>query len=379
MSKICAVDASSYEINTVQKAIDRLFEIIELNSLVKPNYKVLIKPNLLMKRKPAEATTTHPTIILAIVNRLKALGVDNIVIADSPAGLYTKQALKDIYKVCGMQDVSIKSGAKLNTNVEYDTKYIKEGKACKTFNIIKPIHDADFIISVGKVKTHGMTTMSGAVKNIFGSIPGLQKPEMHCRFNVLDQFSEMLVDLALCVKPNISIMDGIVCMEGDGPSGGTPKTCNFIAGSQNPFELDVFLAKKIGLEPKSVPTIVASSERGLCDISGNDLDFIGDEDALKPINDFKLPKSVSVDFVNFVPKIFRRPSNFVLNKFLVSRPVINTDKCVGCGKCAESCPQNTIEIINGKAVIDYRKCIKCFCCHEMCPVKAIDMKRRLNI
>ena len=63
-------------------------------------------------------------------------------------------------------------------------------------------------------------------------------------------------------------------------------------------------------------------------------------------------------------------------RFLVPRPKINTDKCIGCGRCRDICPQNTITITNGKARIDPKNCIRCFCCHEMCPAKAIDVKKR---
>lgn len=381
MSKICAVTAKSYDMEVVQGAIDKIFDLLDLDKLVKSEYKVLIKPNLLMKRKPSEVTTTHPNVVLAVVNKLHNIGVKKIIIADSPSGLYTKQALNDIYKGCGIKEIVSKAGAdvELNYDITADYMYNSDAKVCKTFNIIKPVHDADFIISIGKVKTHGMTTMSGSVKNLFGSIPGLQKPEMHCRFNKLDEFCEMLIDLSLTVKPNISIMDGIEGMEGDGPSGGTPKKAEFIAASENPYELDMFLAKKIGINPFEVPINKSAIQRNLCSKDMSRYDFVGDADALYKEVKFKLPKSVDIDFTKVVPKVISRPVGFILDKLLVSRPVIKIDKCVGCGKCAESCPQHTITIINHKAKINYANCIKCFCCHEMCPIKAIDMKRRINL
>jgi len=378
MGKVCCVNAANYDLENVQNAIDRTFALLEIESKIKPEFRVLIKPNLLMKRRPEEATTTHPQVILAVISKLKSLGVKDIVVADSPGGLYNKTLLLDIYNASGMKGVADKTGAALNINVEYEPKGCLEGIKCKSFNIIKPVHDADFIISVGKVKTHGMTTMSGGVKNLFGCVPGLQKPELHCRFNKTEDFCEMLVDLALCIKPNLTIMDGIVCMEGDGPSGGNPKECNFIVGSVDVFSLDVFLSKKIGLNPENVPTVLASSKRGLCSLNFDDLKLIGDSEAFKFINDFKMPKSSSVDFIARVPKVLQKPVNFLVNKCFISKPIINFDKCIGCGKCAESCPNKTIDIKDRKAIINYKNCIKCFCCHEMCPVRAIKIGRRVK-
>lgn len=378
MGKVCSVVGESYNLENVQNAIDKTFKLLEIDKKINPNLRILIKPNLLMKRRPEEATTTHPMVILAVINRLKALGVKDITIADSPGGLYNKTHLLDIYNASGMKDVADKTGAKLNTNVEYMPKGYMEGIKCKSFNIIKPVHDADYIISIGKVKTHGMTTMSGGVKNLFGCVPGLQKPELHCRFNNTEEFCEMLVDLAQCIKPNLTIMDGIVCMEGDGPSGGSPKECNFIAAAEDVFSLDVFLSKKIGLKPENVPTVLASSKRGLCSLNFDNIELVGDSEAFRFINDFKMPKSTSVDFVAKVPKFLQKPANFLVNKYFVSKPIIELNKCIGCGKCAESCPNKTIDIIDRKAVINYNNCIKCFCCHEMCPVRAIKIGRTMK-
>lgn len=375
MKKVCAVDTFNYDIEVVRESINNIFNLLEFDRLFDKNKKVVIKPNLLMKRDPSGATTTHPSIVQAIIERLQTIGVKDITIAESPAGLYTKKTLADIYKVTGIIEVSNNTKTNLNLDVGYKSIFNDKGVVCKRFNIINPICDADIIINVGKVKTHGMTTMSGSIKNLFGVVPGLQKPELHCKYNKLDIFSEMLIDLNECVKPTISIMDGVVCMEGNGPSGGNPKECNFIAASESQYNLDIFLSKKMGLKPDDIMMIKCASRRGLCNIDDMDEKIIGDEKALEPINDFKMPDSISIDFSNKVPKVLRRPANYLMNKVLVAKPVIKKNECVGCGKCEESCPQHTIKIINNKAHINYKNCIKCFCCQEMCQVKAIKIKR----
>jgi Pyruvate/2-oxoacid:ferredoxin oxidoreductase delta subunit len=183
----------------------------------------------------------------------------------------------------------------------------------------------------------------------------------------------MLIDLACTVRPAFTLVDAVLAMEGDGPSGGTPRKTGFLAGSTDPFALDVFLCGQIGLSPGSVDTIRLAAARGLC---SEEVDFVrvGGE-PVRPVADFKKPRSKGVDFSNSVPAFLKRPVDAVVNRFFVARPVIDRGHCVGCGKCAESCPPQTIAMVGGKAVIDYQRCVKCFCCHEMCPVRAIGIKR----
>ena len=332
-----------------------------------PGMHVLIKPNLLLKRRPEEATTTHPAVVEAIILCLKRLGIHDITIADSPGGPFTKVTLGPIYEASGMAAVAARTGASLNYNCSSYEQESPNGIRMKRFTLISPVKEADYIINVPKLKTHGMMTLSGGVKNLFGTVPGLLKPELHWRFPETEAFAGMLLDLAQTVSPNLTICDGIVSMEGDGPSGGIPRQTGMLIGSKSPFLLDGFICKAISLSSEKVPTVCLSVQRGLCPSDFDTIEIIGDK--YYTFTDFALPQSKSVDFTTRLPKPFRP----MVNRILRSRPIIRKEDCIGCGKCAESCPAKTIRIKNGKAQIEYDSCIRCFCCHEMCPVKAVDI------
>ena len=210
---------------------------------------------------------------------------------------------------------------------------------------------------------------------MFGSIPGLMKPELHYRFPALENFAEMLVDLSLTVKPTVTLVDAVESMEGNGPSGGRKRKTDITFAALNPFALDVVLCDFIGADPKKISTVSASVKRGIISGDMKDVELVGrPSDYYKP-KSFKKPDSVSIDFSTKIPSFLRPIVSFFSERFLKPKPSVTHKKCIGCGKCAESCPAKTICIKDKKAVINLDNCIKCFCCHEMCPVKAIEIRR----
>jgi uncharacterized protein (DUF362 family)/Pyruvate/2-oxoacid:ferredoxin oxidoreductase delta subunit len=373
MSKISITQTPNYEYERVLADVKTHLERFDLLNRIKPEQKILIKPNLLMKRKPEEFTTTHPSLVEAVIVCLKEAGFSNITVADSPGGLYTPQLLKGIYDATGMSEICRKHQVTLNYTTDAKEKKNEAGKLVKSFPIIQPVWEADFIIDIAKLKTHAMTGMSGAVKNLFGCIPGLTKPEYHWRFPDKELFCEMLIDLCETVRPDFALVDAVEAMEGDGPSGGEKRNTGMILSSDNLYDLDFYLCSVIGVDPQTIFTVKNSIKRGLCCGDPQKLEIIGT--ANLPQQPFAVPTDIGVDFMGKVPKLFRKPVKAAIGKWFTSRPVIRKKDCVGCGKCAESCPAKTIRIENRKAVIGYSKCIHCFCCHEMCPVKAIDIKR----
>jgi len=373
MSIISIAKTSGYDYETIEKSIELHFKTLELDKKIKPDMRVLIKPNLLMKRSPDEGTTTHPVIVKAIINKLKQLGVSDITVADSPGGPYTRQALHGIYAQTGYAELAKQLDFNLNDDFGFAPRSFEQGKACREFNLINPVHNADYIINVPKLKTHCMTTLSGAVKNLFGTVPGLQKPEMHFRFTDKEKFAQMLLDLCQTVKPNATIVDAVVSMEGDGPSGGELRNTGLTLASENPYELDVALCRLIDIGTKDVHTVRLSIENGLANES--EIKISGDFDEIIPIREYKKPASKTIDFQSSVPVIVRPVAAYISEKYLSPKPKVELKKCIGCGKCAESCPAKVIKITNRKAQIDHKDCIKCYCCHEMCPVKAIEIKR----
>lgn len=369
ITPVSVTHTSRYDLEEVTAAVRRHFELLGISGEIRPGMKVLLKPNLLMKRRPEEATTTHPVVVEAVVACLRELGIKDIRIADSPGGPYTKSALSAIYEASGLRDAAKRCGAELNYDCGSFERETADGVMLKRFTLINPLEWADYIINLPKLKTHGMMALSGGVKNLFGAIPGLMKPEFHWRFPENDRFAAMLLDLCETVKPNLTLCDGIIGMEGDGPSGGAPRSAGMIIASKSPYCLDVALCKVMSLDTSGVPTVRLGIERGFSPESAAGLELLGDE--LIRIPDFRPPKSGSVNFSLRLPK----PLRPLADRLLISRPKIRRRDCIGCGKCAESCPAKTIRVADRKARIHYDNCIRCFCCHEMCPVKAIDIRR----
>lgn len=373
---VALVQALDYEPASIEAAVQRLFASLDLDPGLFQEKQVLIKPNLLMRRRPEEATTTHPQVLMAVIRQIQQMGASEIVVADSPGGLYTPAQLKGIYSVCGVQDACEQTGAKLNLEVGYGAVPAVHPQCCREFNLIDPVRHADVVVSVGKLKTHCMTGLSGGVKNLFGCIPGLQKPQLHYRYQNKKDFCSMLVDLAQTVAPALTIMDAVESMEGDGPSGGSVRHTGCLIGSENPFCLDLMLSQLIAMSPSQIPTVQESIRRGLCPSDFSDLVVLNPDGLPTCIPDYLHPNTKTVDFSGNVPAFLAPAVQWGARHLLAPRPRIDSNQCIGCGKCAESCPPSAIRVEQGKAAIRYRSCIRCYCCHEMCPVRAIHIRGR---
>lgn len=369
MNKVIAREIHQYDLNALIEIFTKEFDTLGICEEIKEGMTVVIKPNLVMKSNPDKAIITHPNVVAAVGVVVKSLGA-KVLIAESSGGLYTPPVCSSVFSGCGYKTMAEEHGFELYTKCDHQQVELKDGEICKTLNVVEPFINADYIINVCKLKSHCMTKFSGATKNIFGTVPGLMKPELHCRYPEEKDFVKMIVDLCEYVKPNLSIMDGIDAMEGDGPTGGRPRHVGFLGISKSTYALDFIGATIANMDPKSVLMLENAMNRGLCPKSMNEIEVVGDVEKLIQ-KDFLQPRSKSADFIDKLPK-FMRPA---VKKIATPKPVIKKSNCIGCGKCAESCPQKTIDIIDKKAVINYSDCIKCFCCHEMCPVHTIDVKR----
>ena len=371
MSKVSVKKVSTYSPELLDKAVEEQFSSLGIRDDIRPGMRVTIKPNLLTGRKPDFAITSHPELIMAIIRWLKKEGITKITVADSPGGLYTPSALKAIYSVCGYGMFE----EHLNYDCSFREIHTPESFKTRSFNIITPLLETDYIINVAKLKTHSMTGVSAGIKNMFGSIPGLQKPEMHYRNPDLDDFSNMLLELSLTAKPDLTVIDAIDGMEGNGPSGGDKRHLGLIFASKNVYAQDWEAVKIMGLAPESISMLRQAREKGLFDPQETEL--VGD--AVAPASPpFKLPDTKNLDFTGFLPAFLKKPAGFIMRKLLKPLPNVKPEKCIGCGKCAESCPQQIITIIDRKAIINKKTCISCFCCQEMCPAHAIEVKRKLK-
>jgi uncharacterized protein (DUF362 family)/Pyruvate/2-oxoacid:ferredoxin oxidoreductase delta subunit len=233
--------------------------------------------------------------------------------------------------------------------------------------------EADAIISLAKLKTHSMMTYTGAVKNMFGAIPGTKKVECHYRMPSYESFADMLIDIVENLKPTLFIIDGVIGMEGDGPSAGNPRKIGVIIASKNGHEADLLASSIVGIPAQKIPTLRAAIARGLCPASASKLDVVGVNPALFTVNDFKFPDHINFGFFNNrkLLKQLVKPLGWMLQ----THPEVNLKKCIGCGKCYESCPPHAISMKDAHPSIDREKCIRCFCCQELCPVAAMRIHR----
>ena len=355
---------------SLEEKIEKAFDALQVWDKIRPGMRVVLKPNLVMSSKPEQAIITHPAFTAAVGKCVQKAG-GRVVIAESPGGPYTPAAMKAMFRATGYRDMAEACGFTLYTDCKSREVTLPQAKRCRELSVVEPFLDRDYLIDLPKLKTHSIVGFSGAVKNLFGTVPGLQKPELHCRFPEREPFSEMLCDLCHFLGPDLSLMDGIWAMEGNGPTGGQRRDLHVIAGSESPWALDVAAASLVGLEPEKITMLREGHERGYGPLDLSELELVGDpmETLLAP--DFLKAEASSTDFIDRLPK-FLRPA---AKKLATPYPRIDKKRCVGCGKCAESCPQHTISLRDGKAVIRYQNCIRCFCCHEMCPKHVVQIKR----
>ena len=362
MNRISCAKGENYDLAELKKAVALHFD--RLGIQIPPDAHVVLKPNLIMRADPQRAATTHPALVEAVAAHLREMGVQRITLADSPGGLYTPSLLKALYETTGMAQAARNQGVALNLECGSRTLRAETGELCKEFEIIDPVAQADFVISLCKLKTHCMTTLSCGVKNLFGCVPGLLKPQLHYRFPNGEQFARMLIDLSQLIRPGLTIVDGVEGMEGDGPTGGhrRPIGCTLAANGADLYALDLAAASIIGLGPDQVPTLAEAVRRGLCPSRVEQVEVDGDP----------LPR-ILLDFTGNMPGPLATLVR-ALRPWLTPHPKVRADDCIGCGRCAQSCPVQTIAMEGGKAVIHPQRCIHCFCCHEMCPQRAIDIK-----
>ncbi|MEG2002131.1 MAG: DUF362 domain-containing protein [Clostridia bacterium] len=369
---VSLVKCDDYELENVKTGLQSLVDNLGgLDKFVKSGQKVLVKANLLNNFKVETASTTHPNVILALCEMLIEKGCD-VTIGDSSGGFYNKAHMSNVYKVTGMAYAAEQTGAKLNDDFSYSTVKFDGGVASKNFDIINAALSADVIINVAKLKTHSFTYYTGAVKNLFGLIPGVQKVQMHSQNANLLKFFNFIIDIEEYIKDKIAlnIIDGIVGMEGAGPSAGTPKNIKSLIASTSAFACDYVAIKLTNAKPIDFPEFYLAKERGISPVSDEEVEVVGYPLAKLVVKDFK---HVPNDKLWNVEKVMRKP--FV--KVVAPYPSVKKSQCKGCGKCHDHCPNQAITMVNNVATFDLNLCIRCFCCQELCPYHLIKVKRSI--
>lgn len=362
---------SDYNLDEIKKILAEGLKTLELDPrLFFAGKSCTLKPNLLIPKKPEQGVTTHPTVIQAMAE-LVLENEGQVVIGDTPGGPFNKPYLKALYKTTQMEKASLESDGSLNYDTEEVDTPFPSGNVMKRVGIARFIKDGDLLINMAKMKTHGLTRMTGGVKNLFGAVPGMQKTEYHMKMNEINHFSTLLVDIARLLNPPLTIIDGIHAMEGNGPSSGTIKKAGKIIMAKNVFAADVVMARIMGISPLQIPTIKVAKD---LDLPGDltDVEVFGDMGKEK----FIFPQGKRE--ITLFSRIF--PKKWVprIHNVLQAVPVFDRAKCVGCGICARHCPPKVISGTEDKnPKIDLDGCIRCFCCQELCPYEAIKIYRPL--
>ncbi len=374
MSRCVVLKAESYNADELYNVIKKHFAFHEIEKDIPKDARVVIKPNLLTDKEAAFSINTNPAFVFAIIRCLKEIGINDITVADCPGGsvlLFTQ--MQDVYRKAEYEFMA--EHVKLNLDFESTDVYGSESFANKKFNVINAIANADYIINVPKLKTHNITCITAGVKNLFGCIPGLQKPAFHAKYPGASDFSNMLVELAATVKPAFTIVDAVEIMEGNGPANGKRRHLGVTFSSKDVFALDAFIAEKIKIPADIVKTVAASRKKGFLPEkieAVGDTDFEIDEPIILPgpINEKTAINKFAATFKILLMRIDE--------KLFKAYPQMN-EKCILCRKCVTTCPMKALSIENGRVVLNKKDCIGCLCCDEICPQGAVDIKKQFGI
>ena len=334
-----------------------------LGSFVKRGNRVLLKPNLLMSAGPEKAVVTHPAFVEAVASMVVDLGAKPFLGDSPPMGKLSRVLSKSGY------DPFMK---RLNVEPVPFTETLaaefSDNRLFRRIDLAKDLFEFDVVINLPKLKTHCQMVLTLAVKNLFGAIIGADKAGWHLRAGKdFESFATVLVQILEKVRPAVSILDGILGMEGNGPNAGDPRTIGLIGASSDAVALDSEICRLVGLPLQSVLTCVIGQKLGIGVADEDRIERVGDQLHGFPLTNFRAPKSMTMTWNLRSGNLVRK----FLENHLITKPDIDVSFCKNCGICMKHCPPQAIEEQNGIMVIDRRKCISCFCCHELCTNDAV--------
>ena len=369
MARVALISCTSYD--DADAAVTAALDLVGAGALFAPDEKILLKPNLRTKATADGAVTTHPAVFAATAKYLRAHGCADLAYGDSPG----RGSVETAAHACGIADAAAALGIRAADFSGGRTVPYPDGRTAKEFILANDVPSFDAIVNICKMKTHMLERITGAQKNLFGCVFGLNKGASHVKFPNAERFACMLADLNRMLRPRLHVMDGVVAMEGNGPQSGTPTPMHVILASTDPVALDTVFAALVYLDPALVPTNVIGAKYGVGEGDPAKIEVVTADGVLtveaaqqkygNPHFDVYRGRADKGEIKQLRP--FRR--------LLAQRPRIDAKKCVRCGVCVRSCPVEGGAIHfkkDGKPpVYDYQKCIRCYCCQEMCPKKAI--------
>jgi len=365
----------SKDYNDIQEKVNYLLNnVLDNGKVIKDNMVVFLKTNALAPHPASRAITTHPLVVQAVIRYFKKYNV-RIIVGDNPA---TKE-MKTVYKVNGTMDVVEKENVELANNSELKVINAVEYKRYREFNVSKQIIEADILVNLPKLKTHGLAYFTGAEKNLFGLIYGLEKAQWHVKASSPLEFGEAMSDLYGTIKNEfkdkifVNLMDGIEGLEGEGPStGGNKKEANVLLASKDAIALDRVAMEIVKLDYTKSFISVISANRGLGEFDLDNISIEGDDLSL-----FKDVKFVPAKVEEVGIRSLKINNKINTKRFILEHPKFDKSKCIKCGECKKICPPQAITMEKGKVPrVNKGKCIRCWCCAEVCPVNAISKSKR---
>ena len=355
MSKVMIHPA---DYGNVRQAVDRAFELFPIELKGK---RVLIKPNVLRSSEADEGIVTNPAVLRAVVEKVETMGPAAIVVGDNP-GVFSYGANEASFIKTGLMEAA----KGYYQNIGNDSQGIPfNPDFMPMVSVSRIVLDADIIISLPKFKTHGLTVMTGAIKNSFGFLPGAQKAKLHKAAGNAERFHELLVDVFRLRVPDLFIMDAVVGMEGNGPASPDLRDIGLILASDNAVAMDAVVAVMMGCEPGRLRFLRKAKEAGLGDYDLNTIEVIGE---LKQLPDFKFPP------LGGEANLDNEAIQAAIHNRTILRPQADPELCTGCGACIDQCTVSALSMGDDNIPqVDADTCIICFCCQELCPEKAMTL------
>lgn len=370
--KVSIVSCEKYQVDLLESSIKTALEKAELPEV--KGKTILFKVNLLTATRPGAAVTTNPAFVKAAARVFKDFGAAKILVGDSSAA----QRGPQVWKKCGLQEAAADKDFELVNFNDKTEINLEDPLLVPRFTVASVLTEVDMIISMPKLKTHSLMFYTGAMKNMFGAIVGLEKAQYHMRFPEKDRFGQMLIDLNRALKPEFCLMDAVVGMEGPGPQGGDSRHVGFVMASRNVLALDLAALIIIGYKAEELPLYKDALKLKTWPADFENIEYtdINPEDVI--IKDYKRVEGHDgPGFMKVMPGFLK----YLLEGVLIKKPKFLHKICIRCGKCLQICPASALSWKDKKGqkevAIDYSKCIRCYCCHEVCPEKAIDLKIKL--
>ncbi len=370
-SKVAVIRCPEYDAGKILNAISEGFSRLGgAEQYFKKEEKFLLKPNLLAAKKPEIGVTTHPEFLRACIRYFKKIN-ENLAVGDSPGGAVA--GVERVWNETGISAVVEEEKAEKKVFEKYGASFLASrnprNKRVRTIEISSVVLDGYSIISLPKMKTHTLMLFTGALKNLYGCVPGLRKAHYHFCAVHPDDFGELLADIVLQIKPKFAIVDAITSMEGDGPSAGKLRNTGLIIMGQDLVAVDAVMAYIMGYAPLKDPTLSAAQRLNLGCADLKDIDVFCDgklDDYI--IRNFKKPS-------NWKIKMMPRFLGTLAKKIFWAKPKIIQTVCTRCQLCLNSCPAEAIfKSDDGAVIVNKKLCIECMCCHELCPEKAIEIE-----